>query len=142
MTCPFVPHFLVPEGAKGKCHRCGIDLPKFKRKWCSEDCALLYARNHSWGFAREAAIKRDNSTCQRCGVKVVDSHYGEDKSVWAEVNHIEPRNGMGYEPGCHNHQKNLETLCHPCHLKTTKEQGRIRRLIRDGHQQLTFMETL
>ena len=38
------------------------------------------------------------------------------------MNHIEPRNGEGYGIGCWNHQENLETLCHGCHLKTTAEQ--------------------
>ena len=139
MTCPMITHDMVPEGEKGRCWRCGEALPKYRRKWCSEDCALLYARNHHWGYARIAAIKRDESTCQRCGTKVVDSHYHEDKSIWAEVNHIEPRNGMGYGPGCHNHQENLETLCHPCHLKITAEQRRACRLATKGYEQIPLM---
>ena len=126
-----IAHYTVDRyGQKGLCWQCGGILGKYKRKWCGQDCALLYARNHSWGYARDAAFQRDEGICQRCG-----SVQGQ------EVNHIEPRRGQGYGPGCHNHQSNLETLCHDCHVKVTKEQGRIRRLIRDGHQQLTFMET-
>ena len=129
VTCSMARHDdLDAPRAKGHCWRCDAELPKYRRKWCSDDCALLYARNHSWGFARFAALKRDNHTCQRCGIKVIDSHTYPDKSVWAEVNHIDPRCGMGYGPGCHNHQENLETLCHPCHLKTTKKQNSARRL--------------
>jgi len=39
-----------------------------------------------------------------------------------EVNHIDPRVGEGYGFGCWNHQDNLETLCHSCHVKVTKLQ--------------------
>lgn len=39
-----------------------------------------------------------------------------------EVNHIEPRRGGGYQAGCHNHQANLETLCHRCHVAVTRMQ--------------------
>ena len=46
---------------------------------------------------------------------------------WLEVNHIEPREGRGYQSGCHHHLTNLETLCHDCHLVETKRQGAERR---------------
>ena len=128
-TCPM----FVGRGVKGQCWRCGADLPKYKHKWCSEECALLYARNHSWGFARFEALRRDNWTCQHCGWTEGPSH---DQGL--EVNHIEARNGMGYGVGCHHHQANLETLCHDCHLVMTKEQRRVRRLIQKGYQQLTL----
>jgi hypothetical protein len=39
-----------------------------------------------------------------------------------EVNHIEPRHGRGYQAGCWNHQANLETLCHRCHVAVTRLQ--------------------
>ncbi len=42
--------------------------------------------------------------------------------VKLEVNHIIPREGKGYGQGCHNHQENLETLCHACHLQVTADQ--------------------
>jgi hypothetical protein len=44
------------------------------------------------------------------------------ESNWLEVNHIDPRVGQGYNSGCWNHQDNLETLCHKCHVKTTRRQ--------------------
>lgn len=46
---------------------------------------------------------------------------------WLEVNHIEPRCGGGYHWGCWNHQDNLETLCHGCHVIETNRQALERR---------------
>ena len=56
-----------------------------------------------------------------------DGHLLRHKIIAAEVNHIVPRVGAGYGNGCHNHQDNLETLCHACHVTTTTQQGRDRR---------------
>ena len=49
---------------------------------------------------------------------------GRDLEVYwpLEVNHIEPRKGAGYGPGCHHHLDGLETLCHACHLEVTAAQ--------------------
>ena len=98
---------------KGLCRRCGKALPKYKRKWCSEECALLYYRNHNWSVARRAALTRDGHQCVRLSCGSV---------LNLEVNHIIPRLGQGYLPGCHNHLDNLETLCHDCHLAVTARQ--------------------
>lgn len=43
-----------------------------------------------------------------------------------EVDHIVPRVGRGYGLGCHNHQSNLRTLCHQCHVEVTAQQRRAR----------------
>ena len=108
MSCPMKS----TEKAKGLCWRCEQPLPKYHRKWCSQDCALWYANNHSWSFVRLAALKRDGK-CVRCG-----------STNQLEVNHIVPRNGQGYGPGCWHHLEGLETLCHECHVKVTTEQRR------------------
>lgn len=47
----------------------------------------------------------------------------------AEVNHVEPRVGAGYDKGCWNHQTNLQVLCHACHVKETTRQLRERKPI-------------
>ena len=109
------------SGRKGFCWRCEAALPPRRRKWCSEDCAELYWRNHSWSYTREAAIRRDNWRCRICG-------YGQDFiRTGLEVNHIVPLEGIGYGDGCHNHLDNLETLCHGCHVIVTTRQGRMRK---------------
>lgn len=96
--------------------------------------------NHAWTWARFRALRRDKSTCQRCGKKFEDDanikqvlvgfyYDGRDRvDRWPmEVNHREPRNGQGYEAGCWHHLDGLETLCHDCHLIVTAEQRAARR---------------
>lgn len=66
---------------------------------------------HSWYISRRKAMARDGNKCVSCG-----------STEKLEVNHIEPRLGEGYGPGCHHHLKNLETLCRSCHRKVTNGQ--------------------
>lgn len=47
---------------------------------------------------------------------------GTVSATQLEVNHVEPRNGAGYDKGCWNHQSNLQVLCHPCHVAETTRQ--------------------
>jgi 5-methylcytosine-specific restriction endonuclease McrA len=67
--------------------------------------------NHAWTNARAEAVRRAKGRCRKCG-----------SSTKLEVNHVIPRIGKGYGPGCHHHQANLETLCHNCHVKVTNQQ--------------------
>lgn len=116
----------------GTCGACGADLVGRNHWFCPSpfrSCRVRYAANHFWGEARSAAIHRDEAKCQRCGTEVPrgGKMLNGVNVGYAEVNHIEPRNGAGYAPGCHNHQDNLETLCHDCHVATTTQQIRERK---------------
>ena len=57
-TCPFK---LAEKPATPRtCWGCGAPLPKFKRKWCSEDCSSHDSRwyeNHKWAWARPLALR-------------------------------------------------------------------------------------
>lgn len=57
-----------PKGTNGKrlCGWCDHDLPKYRRSWCSDQCAEKFQRVWSWGALREYIIGRD-VVCQRCG---------------------------------------------------------------------------
>lgn len=99
-----------------RCARCGSDgrIPKgrcrcFNRWPCARAGEVLYAYEG----------------------QVVDEHTLRHEQTYEralEVNHIVPRNGRGYEPGCHHHQANLEVLCRPCHVQETRRQALGRRL--------------
>jgi 5-methylcytosine-specific restriction endonuclease McrA len=125
---------------RGTCRACGAPLPGFRRKWCSDACVHLYLRNHTWTDARWEAIRRASGLPRNA--------YDEGLPIWTEwvtcdecqqpfdgapeVNHVEPRTGRGYGPGCHHHQTNLQVLCHTCHVAETTRQTRERRGIPPG----------
>lgn len=101
---------------KGVCRACAKPLTGRRTAWCSKECSDEYTRAHDWGWARNAAKKRDGGQCVTCG-----------STRALEVNHIDPRVGQGYGFGCWNHPENLETLCHDCHVEVTKAQAAARR---------------
>ena len=104
-------------GERRRCFLCGRwPISTRRHHWCSDACGDLWYRNHQWGGARLAALRRDQYKCVR------DPEHRSMK----EVNHIDPRNGRGYHEGCHHHLAGLETLCHPCHVAETTRQGRER----------------
>ena len=113
----------------GACGACGTPLTGRNRWFCPsrygeqhrDSCRESYMTNHWWSEARAATILRDQHTCQICGY-----HAQDDRGLG--VNHLVARNGRGYQVGCHNHLKNLQTLCHTCHAVTTAAQRKVRAL--------------
>lgn len=105
-----------------------------------------YNRNHYWGQARYAALRRDDNKCVKCGYQEQyrcpecgGSLYGgrwcrgcrrEPGRGPLEVNHIIPRNGNKDDNSCFHHLDNLETLCHDCHVKETRVQRRHRKAVK------------
>lgn len=188
LACPLV----VWDGTPGACNWCGGELPKLRRRWCSDDCTWAYAKNHEWNAVRSAALERDQG-CVKCrdeGVPItarplnypwpqdgvtIHLEYLPDPegkrlpwrsgrgldgipeygwvpcyqtamgaffgALWdemdvrsrlrigrfLEVNHIEPRNGRGYETGCWHHLDGVETLCRWHHVRETIRQRQARR---------------
>jgi 5-methylcytosine-specific restriction endonuclease McrA len=126
MTCSLLRYADTPD----VCAACGTILTDGQLRWCSADCRRFYDRNHYWPNARAAALQRDEFSCIKCHFTGDDDYVlytrarllkGHEDN-WLEVNHIAPRVGQGYGMGCHNHQSNLETLCHACHVKVTRRQ--------------------
>lgn len=83
-----------------------------------------------WRHARSAAKRRAKYLCERAGCEAARRD--------CEVNHITPRNGDGYGPGCHHHlspgpdgEGGLEVLCRAHHAEVTaaqaSERARVRR---------------
>lgn len=83
-----------------------------------------------WRHARSAAKRRAKYFCERAGCEAARRD--------CEVNHITPRNGDGYGPGCHHHlspgpdgEGGLEVLCRAHHAEVTatqaSERARVRR---------------
>ena len=105
----------------GVCGACGRTLTGRNNYFCKgsaterDSCAVLWKINHDWWVARREAIRRGDHKCARCGSR-----------EQLEVNHITPRNGMGYGDGCCHHQDKLEVLCHGCHAVVTAKQAAAR----------------
>ncbi len=132
------------EQEKVNCTNCGNDfyLKPYRIEiqenyFCKKDCRIEWrsnnwiGKNHpSWeggtekiGFGphwhkiREKIIKRDNETCQVCGMSRKRHKKQYDRDL--EVDHIKPRkefveNGkLNYEEA--NKPSNLNTLCQFCH---------------------------
>lgn len=140
-TCSLSP--LTEPASKGGCRWDGVALPGRRRVWCSDACLTVYLENHFWTEARSVAIRRASITDERgrplltfcdqcrkrCGrlstlLGATGHRYGGQSE--AEVNHVEPRLGQGYDDGCWNHQTNLQVLCHGCHVMETQRQKRER----------------
>jgi hypothetical protein len=146
---------LARPNGPGTCDWDGTPLTGRQRRWCSAACATAAFDNHSWTYAREAALRRDRHTCQRCGYQrppqpnwrdfadadqsALTAHGGADAAYWdayntwrrnlraLEVNHKTPILGLHGHSGCHHHLDGLETLCdRPCHLEETNRQRRDR----------------
>lgn len=119
--------------SKGKYTLCRVcdkpiwSQPKKNHQFCSKKCKDLgtsiftYKRNiirgnykkyygDNWLSQRERARKRDNYTCQRCGI--TEKEYGKELSV----HHIKPFILFeSYEEA--NKLENLLSVCEPCHRK-------------------------
>ena len=135
-------------GDTARCRWCDATARRAS-PWCGTGCEDEYRANHWWDLARSHALGRDQHRCVRCGVGPeevtlaklllralipmgpVDAARLWRSEGWSalrlrcsvEVNHRWPRLGRGYGSGCHHHLADLETLCHPCHVRVTNGQA-------------------
>lgn len=122
ITCPLSRW----TGAAGRCQWCDGPITGVRRRtWCSEKCGRSWQREHIWRFARSAAKRRAKFRCTRVNCTALRRD--------CEVNHLEPRDGKGYGPGCHHHllpdrdgRGGLEVLCHEHHAQVTSAQASAR----------------
>lgn len=114
---PLVDEVCLPgAGIPDVCDRCEAELPKGRKRWCSDDCSLTYYLHHIWQYARNAALRRDKHRC-------VNGCEPDDVTP-LEVDHIKAARGAHSKHACVHHLDNLRTLCVPCHRKRTAEQRR------------------
>lgn len=122
----------------GTCVWCAGPLTGRQQRWCGRSCIRAHLINHTWSGAREEAIRRamiplEERTLRDGDVVPEGPVYCDDCGRRirgrAEVNHVLPRWGAGYGPGCHHHQTNLQVLAHPCHVAETLRQKRERILV-------------
>ena len=115
------------EGDTTRCRWCNSELPPRRRRWCSDECATTWGRNHWWTAASKAAMRRDRRRCVDCRIDPRDAHQaalgaGIDPArarrfLTLQVHHKTPVLGRHGETGCHHHLDGLETVCLHHHLE-------------------------
>ncbi|VFJ12549.1 HNH endonuclease [Candidatus Nitrosocosmicus franklandus] len=116
--------------------KCMEPVCKPFKKYCSRKCSKEFTRwynsNFYWRNVRNRVLRRDNFTCQICGIQL-DRRKKKNKSQknWLECDHIIPKSyyyHLGYQfdtldnkvrtilEFIHN-GNNLRTLCYKCHKK-------------------------
>ena len=98
-----------PWTPNGHCRGCSKPLTGRQRSWCEPlgECARRFFAQHGQGAFRSYVLKRDNYTCQLCGVSRA--------RAGMEADHIVPisEGGAEFDPD------NGRTLCHDCHVGET-----------------------
>lgn len=133
----------LPEPDGKHCVICGEDLPKRKRKYCSDDCFLKWYRSlgvKDWNFTRWQAFERDNFTCQKCGKQHLPEYVEYDGKTYMEA--MPPLIGDHIIPiflgGAEFDLDNVQTLCIECSKVKTAEEAKLRtkleKDIRNGNQ--------
>ncbi|MGD9672808.1 MAG: HNH endonuclease [Candidatus Nitrosocosmicus sp.] len=124
------------ESGNQKCrnHNCMKSVCKPFRKYCSKKCSIQFTKwynaNFYWRNIRNQVLKRDNYTCQICGIVLHrKKRFNKPLKNWLECDHIIPRSyyyHLGYQfdtldnkvktilEFIHN-GNNLRTLCYKCH---------------------------
>ena len=90
------------------CLWCGKNLPKRRRKYCSDECGEEYFTQKIaplwWRNAVKLALRRANNQCEKCG-SLVD----------LQVHHKEALKGEVRWNNAKNRLDNLVVLCRDCH---------------------------
>lgn len=95
----------LPQGDGIHCVICGDELPRGRRRYCSDGCAywILNIKNIDWGLFAKKIMKRDGNKCFNCS-----------STSNLEVHHITPLKDGGKQFD----EDNCLTLCFPCHRRT------------------------
>ena len=92
------------------CNFCGKPLPKYRRKFCSDDCQIknfeLNIAPYWWSNATRLALEKADNKCDECG-----------SIVNLQVHHKDPLKGEARHNNKKNQLDNLIVLCKDCHLK-------------------------
>lgn len=117
----------LPRGPNGRalCRRCGTEVPKGKRSFCSPACVHEWKVRSQPSYAKREVAKRDDGVCAECRVDTVEDlrtssffkpTWGRSLSRW-HMDHIVPVVEGGGSCGLDN----LRTLCVACHRRVTAE---------------------
>ena len=142
----------IDEEGKLKCrnNNCENLVCKPFRKYCSRKCSKdftkWYNKNFYWRNIRNSILRRDDYTCQICGLKLnKKKRHNKKIENWLECDHIIPKSYysfLGYNfdtlenkvrtvlEFLHN-ENNLRTLCYQCHKEVTVNNFKTKSLLID-----------
>src|SRR3990167_984590 len=114
-----IPQKYIDNEDKGLCRVCGKSIKRPFRKYCSIECLLEYQKCfQTWTGLRNRVLAKQDK-CEKCG--------SESK---LEVDHkFAIMNG-----GDMWDIKNLQVLCHKCHVRKTKSDLYDKKYLKDGQQ--------
>lgn len=110
----------LPRGPEGRflCRRCGTEVPKGRKTFCSNECVHEWKLRTDPGYLREMVFRRDDGICQGCGVDALaTTRFRRARGtghLW-QADHIIPVAEGGGECA----MENLRTLCTACHKAAT-----------------------
>lgn len=139
----------LPRGPEGRalCRRCGVEVPRGRRSFCSASCADDWAVRNNPTIMRQRVFQRDKGICALCGVdtevlgKVLAAEWNRikmaetaperqerqtfrrrfrwyfNRTSYWDADHIKPVSEGGGECALDN----MRTLCVPCHHLVTRE---------------------
>ncbi len=126
----------LPRGPNGRalCRRCGQEVPKGRRSFCSEACVDAWSMLTNPSFVRAKVFERDHGVCVACGLDTEALSLEQVERLWHifsywgsqhrwEAHHIVAVQDGGGETNLGNYQ----TLCRTCHPAATKQQNDTRR---------------
>ena len=144
----------LDEAGNQKCRKidCENLVRKPFRKYCSRKCSVKFTRwynkNFYWRNIRTSILKRDNYTCQICGLRLnKKKRHNKKIKNWLECDHIIPKSYyafLGYNFDTlenkiktvleffHN-ENNLRTLCYNCHKEVTVNNQKTKSLLIDAN---------
>jgi len=119
---------------------------KYCSRKCSKDFTKWYNKNFYWRNIRNSILRRDDYTCQICGLKLnKKKRHNKKIENWLECDHIIPKSYysfLGYNfdtlenkvrtvlEFLHN-ENNLRTLCYQCHKEVTVNNFKTKSLLID-----------
>src|SRR5688500_16235480 len=54
------------DGGRALCRRCGVEVPKGRRSFCSDGCVHEWKIRSDPGYARDVVERRDRGVCALC----------------------------------------------------------------------------
>lgn len=104
----------IGPGGRTLCRRCGQEVPKDRRTFCSKGCVHEWRLRTDPSYVRLKVFERDRGVCGGCGADTQAKRSRGTGNLW-QADHIVPVVEGGGECGIENYR----TLCTECHKRET-----------------------